>query len=60
LEHINKKENSKKENRTITGTKSIKVENLSKEQRLRKKDILDPLVATFPAGNSLARVLGLA
>lgn len=41
------------------GTKSTKEENFSKEHRLLKKDILDMLVVTFPAGNSLTLVVAL-
>ena len=46
-------------NHTIMGTKSTKEDNLSNLQRLRKNDILDKLVATFPAGKSLTLVVFL-
>jgi hypothetical protein len=35
----------------MVGTKSTSDENLGKLQRLLRKDILEALVAAFPAGN---------
>ena len=47
----------KEKNCTAVLTKSTKAENLLDLQRLRKKEILDELVAAFPAGNSFTLVV---
>lgn len=45
---------------TMAWTKSTKEENSDKLQRVRKKAVLDALVAVFPAGNGLTLLASLA